>query len=107
MRAFILRLPARWASANADPASAAGSAPSSPRPTPANPKYYRMAQPQESGSPAPLPPHMRPTAGRATHPTAGAATQAAQRIMTLATESLDMMRSVTAVFKESLDRAEA
>lgn len=40
-------------------------------------------------------------------PTAGAATQAAQRILTLSTESLDMMRGVTAVVKESLDRADA
>jgi transcriptional repressor OPI1 len=39
--------------------------------------------------------------------TAGAATQAAQRILTLSTESLDMMRGVTAVVKESLDRADA
>lgn len=39
--------------------------------------------------------------------TAAAATQAAQRILTLSTESLDMMRSVTAVVKESLDRADA
>lgn len=36
-----------------------------------------------------------------------AATQAAQRILTLATESLDMIRGVTGVFKESLDRADA
>jgi transcriptional repressor OPI1 len=40
-------------------------------------------------------------------PTAGTATQAARRILTLSTESLDMMRGVTAVVKESLDRAEA
>lgn len=39
-------------------------------------------------------------------PTAGSATQAARRILTLSTESLDMMRGVTAVVKESLDRAE-
>jgi len=39
--------------------------------------------------------------------TAGSAKQAAQRILALATESLDMMRGVTGVMKESLDRAEA
>lgn len=39
--------------------------------------------------------------------TAGAATQAAQRILTLSTESLDMMRGVMGVVKESLDRADA
>ena len=68
-----------------------------------------MAQAQESSSGAAdvLPLYTRPTAGRGTHPTAGAATQAAQRILTLATESLDMIRSVTSVFKDSLDRAEA
>ncbi|KIP03570.1 hypothetical protein PHLGIDRAFT_130057 [Phlebiopsis gigantea 11061_1 CR5-6] len=40
-------------------------------------------------------------------PAAGATQQAAQKILTLATESLDMLRSVTAVFKESLDKADA
>ncbi|KAI0085821.1 hypothetical protein BDY19DRAFT_964569 [Irpex rosettiformis] len=40
--------------------------------------------------------------------TTGAATNAAQKILTLAsTESLDMLRAVTAVFKESLDKADA
>jgi len=40
-------------------------------------------------------------------PTAGSAKQAAQRILALATESLDMMRGVTGVVKDSLDRADA
>ncbi|KAG6907647.1 hypothetical protein DXG01_008097 [Tephrocybe rancida] len=38
---------------------------------------------------------------------AGTAIVAAQRILTLATESLDMMRGVTGVVKDSLDRADA
>jgi hypothetical protein len=38
---------------------------------------------------------------------ASAANLAAQRILTLATESLDMMRGVTGVVKDSLDRADA
>ncbi|PPQ65689.1 hypothetical protein CVT24_012107 [Panaeolus cyanescens] len=38
---------------------------------------------------------------------AGTALVAAQRILTLATESLDMMRNVTGVMKDSLDRADA
>ncbi|TFK39596.1 transcription factor Opi1-domain-containing protein [Crucibulum laeve] len=37
----------------------------------------------------------------------GTALVAAQRILTLATESLDMMRGVTGVVKDSLDRADA
>jgi hypothetical protein len=37
----------------------------------------------------------------------GTAILAAQRILTLATESLDMMRGVTGVVKDSLDRADA
>jgi hypothetical protein len=38
---------------------------------------------------------------------ASAALVASQRILALATESLDMMRNVTGVVKESLDRADA
>jgi len=38
---------------------------------------------------------------------AGTALVGAQRILALATESLDMMRNVTSVMKDSLDRAEA
>ena len=37
----------------------------------------------------------------------GTALVAAQRILALATESLDMMRNVTGVMKDSLDRTEA
>jgi transcriptional repressor OPI1 len=51
-------------------------------------------------------PHGRQSGSNAV-PTAGAATQAAQKILTLATESLDMLRAVTGVFKESLDKADA
>jgi hypothetical protein len=38
---------------------------------------------------------------------ASAALVASQRILALATESLDMMRNVTGVVKDSLDRADA
>ncbi|KAI0742025.1 transcription factor Opi1-domain-containing protein [Daedaleopsis nitida] len=54
-------------------------------------------------------PHSRQTstaAGGGTPPTVDSATQAAQKILTLATESLDMLRGVTSVFKDSLDRAD-
>jgi hypothetical protein len=81
VRTFILKLPERWASA------ARADAPSSQ-------EEYR---PYANGG----------VPGQEQRPTAGAATLAARRVLTLATESLDMMRSVTAVFKESLDRAEA
>ncbi|KAH9939158.1 Opi1-domain-containing protein [Amylocystis lapponica] len=57
--------------------------------------------------------HSRQTSGSASGraagtapPTPDSASQAAQRILTLATESLDMLRGVTAVFRESLDRAD-
>ena len=45
--------------------------------------------------------------GESTRVPAGTALVAAQRILALATESLDMMRNVTGVMKDSLDRAEA
>ncbi|KAI0326995.1 Opi1-domain-containing protein [Cubamyces sp. BRFM 1775] len=57
--------------------------------------------------------HARQTSGSAAGgaavgaaPTADTANKAAQKILTLATESLDMLRSVTGVFKESLERAD-
>ena len=134
VRGFILHLPQRWASASrqgpepTQPYSpstgkrrtgryghgtAEGSSASNPYPTPAS-----LSRP---GSPA----HSRTTSvsTRVAHrntpsvtgsPTVAsngmsaiAANQAAQRILTLATESLDMIRGVTGVFKESLDRADA
>ncbi|KAF8517892.1 transcription factor Opi1-domain-containing protein [Hysterangium stoloniferum] len=109
VRSIILRLPARWANANGDSAGSNNSSmPSSPN---ISPKLKNEVTSHDALSPfAPSSSHTllngRPTAGRATHPSAVAATQAAQRILTLATESLDMMRSVTNVFKESLERAE-
>ncbi|KAI1796732.1 Opi1-domain-containing protein [Ganoderma leucocontextum] len=39
-------------------------------------------------------------------PTVDGATRAAQKLLTLATESLDMLRGVTGVFRDSLDRAD-
>lgn len=79
VRTFILKLPERWASAaRADSASGIASLPSTPG------VEYRAGQ----------------------RPTAGTATVAAARVLTLATESLDMMRGVTSVVNDSLDRAE-
>jgi hypothetical protein len=92
VRSFILKLPERWATAaraeaRINGASEVGS-PASSNASPRSPEFYRDSP---EGQP----------------PTATSATQAAQRVLTLATESLDMMLSVTAVFKESLDKAEA
>jgi hypothetical protein len=74
--------------------SAPSSGPSSPL---ASPRIMPRREVQSNGHP---PTGVIPS-------TAVAATQAAQRILTLSTESLDMMRGVTAVVKESLDRADA
>lgn len=136
VRGFILHLPQRWASAaqgagaaagngngttrrgrwsryqhhrergtgsesgtgTATPASASSSGPSSPL---ASPRLVPRRELQANGL------GLAAGGGVSLPPTAGAATQAAQRILTLSTESLDMMRGVTSVVKESLDRAEA
>ena len=119
VRGFILHLPQAWASAarrenvapapiptrgrgstrrSARRANASGtgetSRPTSPTGT-ANPRHQRQNSAGAGGAPVPVP------------PTAGSAKQAAQRILALATESLDMMRGVTGVVKDSLDRADA
>lgn len=119
VRGFILHLPQAWASAArrenvtapATPARGRGTRRSARR----NGDASRPVSPVTASSPR----HSRqssaaanaasPTSGSsaAVPPTAGAATQAAQRILTLATESLDMMRGVTGVVKDSLDRADA
>ncbi|KAL5513204.1 OPI1 [Sanghuangporus vaninii] len=122
VRQFILNLPQRWANSahrQAQPpsqghspgqtknthkrhrsglTSAASTAPNSPL---QSPKVMNRGVPPLPGmEDASL--HRHATA----RPTAGSATQAAQRIMTLATESLDMLRNVTGIVKESLDRAD-
>ncbi|KAG8907667.1 hypothetical protein FRB99_002745 [Tulasnella sp. 403] len=51
--------------------------------------------------------HTNGTQGGGNEVTASMAERAARRVLTLATESLEMMRGATGVFKESLDRAEA
>ena len=136
VRGFILHLPQRWASASRQgpeptqpyPAGTGkrrsgrysyntteGSSASNPYPAPVS--LSRPGSPTHSrtssiGTRAAH--HTRNTPSIAVSPTmvshgmsAIAANQAAQRILTLATESLDMIRGVTGVFKESLDRADA
>ncbi|KAH9992722.1 transcription factor Opi1-domain-containing protein, partial [Russula compacta] len=68
------------------------------------PQAWASAARRENVAPAPIPTRGAPVP---VPPTAGSAKQAAQRILALATESLDMMRGVTGVVKDSLDRADA
>ncbi|CAE6481910.1 unnamed protein product [Rhizoctonia solani] len=102
VRSVLLSLPERWASAGQTTNGELD-----------GPGHRRIV----SGSSArvPYPPRSNTTSDSGVHsarpgprppPTAGTAAQAAQRVMTLATESLDMMRGVTGVVKDSLDRAE-
>ena len=107
VKAFILSLPARWATVNRSSAASSptgyfGSSPSSPSFSPA----HISEGPQ---SPTHLTAHarFRNGAGSPRDQMQFAATaQAANRILTLAIESLDILRSVTIVFGESLDRAD-
>lgn len=128
VRGFILHLPQRWASAaNANTtlgipegapraSSVAGASPggmgNSRRGRCARQRRERGAGGPDrslSGTPASSRASSPLASSRASlgRPTASAATRAAQHILTLATESLDMMRGVTGVVKESLDRADA
>lgn len=126
VRGFILHLPQRWASAantgvthgipegtpgaSSVAGASAGGAGNSRRSgrlrkerNAGGPDRSLSGTPVSSRAPSPLA-SSRTIMGR---PTASAATRAAQHILTLATESLDMMRGVTGVVKESLDRADA
>lgn len=127
VRGFILNLPQRWASAASASAThgipegtpgASSVAGASAGGTGNNrrglggrhrkersaggPDRSLSATPVSSRASSPLA-SSRASMGR---PTAGAASRAAQHILTLATESLDMVRGVTGVVKESLDRAD-
>lgn len=126
VRGFILHLPQRWATASVNPApgmadgapgsssavgAAAGGAGSTRRT-----RTTRYHKERSAGGPdrsqACTPASSRASSPLAStrvglRPTTSAATQAAQRVLALATESLDMMRGVTGVVKDSLDRADA
>ncbi|KAG8763626.1 hypothetical protein FRC11_014967 [Ceratobasidium sp. 423] len=100
VRTVLLSLPERWAIAGQTSGELDG------------PGHRRVSG---SNARAPYPPRSNTTSDSGVYsarpgprppPTAGTAAQAAQRVMTLATESLDMMRGVTGVVKDSLDRAE-
>lgn len=128
VRGFILHLPQRWASAaNASAthgipegspgassvagAAAGGTAGNNRRGATRHRKERNAGGPDRSLSATPA--SSRASSPLASsrvsmvRPTASAATRAAQHILTLAMESLDMMRGVTGVVKESLDRADA
>ncbi|KAI6014026.1 transcription factor Opi1-domain-containing protein [Pisolithus microcarpus] len=129
VRGFILHLPKRWASASASvphsqgipdgapgAKSAAGASTGGGVSTTRRGRSTRHLRERSAGGPdrslSGTPESSRPaspiTAQRvARSATASAVTRAAQQILTLATESLDMVRGVTGVVKESLDRADA
>ncbi|KAI0642392.1 transcription factor Opi1-domain-containing protein [Trametes meyenii] len=136
VRSFILCLPRRWATASGvgeGPSLGVGPAhevrgettgashstgrgrhrgtapysygPGEPGPSPRSRPASRATSPVRATTRG----HTRQTsvgAPTAPTPTADSATQAAQKILTLATESLDMLRGVTGVFKDSLERAD-
>ncbi|KAG9125802.1 hypothetical protein FRC07_006148 [Ceratobasidium sp. 392] len=101
VRSVLLRLPQRWASAGRETIN---DAPGPGHRRTGSSSSTRAPYPPRSSTPADGIHAARP--GPRPQPTAGTAAQAAQRVMTLATESLDMMRGVTGVVKDSLDRAE-
>ncbi|KAJ7777036.1 transcription factor Opi1-domain-containing protein [Mycena metata] len=92
----------RGTGADSTPASPTGSTPGSPHLRPLHP-HPPLGAPSSHGHG-----HSRrgsTQGGGGVEP--GKALAAAQRVLTLATESLDMMRGVTAVVGDSLDRADA
>ncbi|KAM5530817.1 hypothetical protein V8D89_015507 [Ganoderma adspersum] len=136
VRSFILCLPRKWAAASGAGIDSApqdrpghdargestatssgsarsrhrGTAPYSYGPGDAGPSpRSRPASRATSPVRGPSRGHSRQTSaapGGGTPPTVDGATRAAQKLLTLATESLDMLRGVTGVFKDSLDRAD-
>ncbi len=136
VRGFILKLPQRWASkagvsvpaategsgaAAADreresvttAASGSGAVRRPNRRAPYRERGTGADSKASSRGPSPSSPRVRRNSqtgnGSSAEPvvSAGSAVLAAQRILTLATESLDMMRGVTGVMKDSLGRADA
>lgn len=118
VRGFILTLPQRWATATrGDPTARAAAAAARGRSTgryaqrrergagsqPTTPGSSRASSPALSVSSPRVAPR---SVSRAVNGHAHSEASAAQRILTLATESLDMLRGVTGVVKESLERAE-
>jgi hypothetical protein len=117
VRGFILHLPQAWASAarrenvapTPIPTRGRGATRRSVRRANVSGMGETSRPTSPTGTASPRPRQNSITGGVpvAVPPTAGSAKQAAQRILALATESLDMMRGVTGVVKDSLDRADA
>ncbi|KDN52312.1 Opi1-domain-containing protein [Tilletiaria anomala UBC 951] len=117
VREFMLSLPARWATVNRTHSFAPGSASAgSFGGSPASPSFSpEHATAGRSGSTADADSGRSSTNGSATgssapsagrNPQAAHTAMAANKVLTLAVESLDILRSVTVVFGESLDRAD-
>lgn len=109
VRAFILSLPARWANVNRASTAvesrqgAFGNSPASPSFSSAHMSQTgNAASPSSSSSSSTM--DGRPNS--VARQQAAATAVAANRVLTLAVESLDILRSVTVVFGESLDRAD-
>ena len=119
VRGFILHLPQAWASAarreNVAPAPLPTRGRGSTRRSARRANASGAGETSRPASPTGMSNarHTRQNSATANStsvavpPTASSAKQAAQRILALATESLDMMRGVTGVVKDSLDRADA
>lgn len=106
VKAFILSLPARWATVNRASAAvegrqgAFGGSPASPSFSSAH-----MSGNGANGTAANVDSRQGSVVAIARQQAAATAV-AANRVLTLAVESLDILRSVTVVFGESLDRAD-
>ena len=116
VRSFILRLPERWQRAgDSNPVNGNSKVDGRAGRTTRGGNARASAAPYTYGPGEPGPSSRSRPASRATSPSHSRIPnghvvpmqQAAQKILTLAAESLDMLRSVTAVFKESLDKADA
>lgn len=104
VKAFILSLPARWASVNRASAQVEGRQGSFGG-SPASPSFSsaHISGTATNGVEASSQQGMSTSVARQQ---AAATAVAANRVLTLAVESLDILRSVTVVFGESLDRAD-
>jgi hypothetical protein len=105
VKAFILSLPARWATVNRASAGLEGRT-GAFGDSPSSPSFSAMHSSNGNGSSTSAAPEGRQTASTVARQQAAATAAAANRILTLAVESLDILRSVTVVFGESLDRAD-